>query len=72
MKDFSESKRPILFETMIEKGITAAQLCRKIGISSGNFSDWRSGKSKPTKAVLFAIAQQLDVTKKPHECGFGI
>lgn len=62
MKDYSKSQIPRLFSIMGEKNITAAQLCKTIGISSGNFSDWRSGKCKPTKAVLFALAQQLGVT----------
>lgn len=62
MKDYSKSQIPRLFSVMGEQNITAAQLCKAIGISSGNFSDWRSGKCKPTKAVLFALAQQLGVT----------
>ena len=47
---------PKLFELMKEKGITAKKLSEDTGISQGNISDWKSGRSKPSGDKLIVIA----------------
>ena len=62
MKSYENSKIPRLFQLMEEKNIKAAQITRDIGISSGNISDWKSGKAFPTKGILVSLADYLDTT----------
>lgn len=62
MKTFENSKIPRVFELMQEKGIKGAQITRDLGVSSGNISDWKSGKASPSSAVLVALANYLDTT----------
>lgn len=47
---------------MEDKGIRGAQLSRDLGISSGNISDWKAGRSTPTSPILQAIADYLNTT----------
>ena len=56
------SKIPNLFVVMNEKGISQKQLAEFIGASTGNVSDWKSGKSAPTIEKLPLIADYLDVS----------
>lgn len=56
------SKIPNLFVVMNEKGISQKQLAEFIGASTGNVSDWKSGKSAPTIEKLPLIAEYLDVS----------
>lgn len=62
MKTFENSKIPRVFELMQEKGVKGAQITRDLGVSSGNISDWKSGKASPSSAVLVALANYLDTT----------
>ena len=41
-----------LFEIMGVLGINAKKLSDKTGISTGNISDWKSGRSMPTAKNL--------------------
>jgi transcriptional regulator with XRE-family HTH domain len=43
-----------------ERGVTATELCRAIGISTGNTSSWKSGRV-PKVSTLKAIAEYLHV-----------
>lgn len=45
-----------LFNLMKEKGITAKQLSASTGISTGNISDWKSGRSMPTASKLIILS----------------
>lgn len=56
MKDYSNSKVPILFEILEKEGITQRQLSEATKISSGNISDWKSGKSAPKPEAISKIA----------------
>ena len=56
MKDYSNSKVPILFEILEREGITQRQLSEATKISSGNISDWKSGKSAPKPEAISKIA----------------
>ena len=49
-------------ELMKQRGIKAIQLCFATGISTGNFSDWRRGRSVPSLQALIAIADYFDVS----------
>lgn len=49
-----------LFDRLKEKGITASKLSAETGISTGNISDWKSGRSLPTAVKLDIIADYLD------------
>lgn len=51
---------PILFEMMSKLKITHQQLSDNIGVSVGNISDWKSGRSSPNIKVLPKIADYLD------------
>lgn len=62
MKMFENSKIPRLFELMTEKNIKAAQITRDLNISSGNISDWKSGKAAPSNVAMVALANYLDTT----------
>lgn len=37
-----------IFQHLKERKITQAALARAIGVSPGNVTDWKSGKSKPS------------------------
>ena len=54
------SKIPILFELLKSRGITQKQLSDNTGISTGNISDWKSGKAAPNPAALAKIAKYLN------------
>ena len=51
-----------IFEILKEKNLTAKNMADSIGISNGNISDWKSGKSKPSITVLPKIADYLGVS----------
>lgn len=44
------------------EGISAAKMMRDLGFSSGLFSQWKTGKQKPSLAKLEMIADYLGVT----------
>lgn len=48
-----------LFSLIEEKG-KSAELSKKTGISTGNISDWKTGRSKPKPEALVKIADVLD------------
>lgn len=62
MKKAVNSKIPRLFELMTEKAVKAVTLGTDLGISTGNISDWKSGKSLPSAGALAAIADYLGTT----------
>ncbi len=41
-------------------GLTAKKLSDDTGISTGNISDWKSGRSMPTASKLVILADYLD------------
>ncbi len=49
-----------LFEIIGVLGINAKKLSDKTGISTGNISDWKSGRSMPTAKKLVKIADYLN------------
>ena len=49
-----------LFRRMAELRLTAQNVSKATGISSGNISDWKSGRSKPSAATLCILADFLD------------
>ena len=51
-----------IFSLMSEKGISAKELSERTGISSGNISDWKSGRSTPKADALVKIASILNVS----------
>ena len=60
MKDYSNSKVPVLFEILERKGITGSQLASGIGVSTGNIFDWKSGRSAPKPEAICKIAEYLN------------
>lgn len=54
-------KIPVLFILMEEKKVTQKALADAIGVSQGNISDWKSGRSSPSSDVLAKIAQFFNV-----------
>ena len=54
------TKIPVLFDLLKSRGITQKQLSDNTGISTGNISDWKSGKAAPKPAALAKIAQYLN------------
>ena len=47
------------FKLLDNRGI-AADMSKTTGISSGNISDWKSGRSKPSAETLIKIAEYFD------------
>lgn len=56
------TKIPTLFKLMNERNITAKKLSQDLGISQGNISDWKSGKSVPSLGRLKALADYFGVS----------
>lgn len=51
-----------LFDLMTETKTTQTQLSQAIGVSQGNISDWKSGRSFPKGDVLSRLADYFGVT----------
>lgn len=52
-----------LFEKLLkERGVTAYQVSKATGISTGSLSDWKKGRSKPKPDKLKKIADYFGVT----------
>lgn len=49
-------------ELLRERGISQTQLAHGIGVSTGNVSDWKNGKARPSVTVLVRIADYLNVS----------
>ena len=49
-----------LFLRIKELNLTAKKLSNDTGISTGNISDWKSGRSMPTAIKLETLADYLD------------
>lgn len=49
-----------LFFRMVDLGINQAKLSADTGISTGNLSDWKKGRSMPSSAKLVILADYLD------------
>lgn len=49
-----------LFYRIQVLGITAKKVSDDTGISTGNISDWKSGRSMPTAPKLVILADYLD------------
>lgn len=49
-----------LFIIIKAKGLTAKKVSADTGISTGNISDWKSGRSMPTATKLDLLADYLD------------
>jgi transcriptional regulator with XRE-family HTH domain len=60
LKDYANSKVPVLFEILECKGITGSQLASGIGVSTGNIFDWKSGRSAPKPEAICKIADYLN------------
>ena len=46
---------------LAERGMSGAELCRLISASTGVYSQWNTGKSKPSNRTLKKIAEVLNV-----------
>ena len=57
-----ECKIPNLFKIMEERGITASVLSSELGISTGNISDWKSGRCSPSIDKLKQLSQFFNVS----------
>jgi transcriptional regulator with XRE-family HTH domain len=49
-----------LYQRIINKGIKAKKVSDDTGISTGNISDWKSGRSMPSAPKLDILADYLD------------
>ena len=49
-----------LFKRIAERGVTAKKVSEATGISTGNISDWKSGRSMPSAQKLDGRADYLD------------
>ncbi|MDE5737850.1 MAG: helix-turn-helix transcriptional regulator [Oscillospiraceae bacterium] len=49
-----------LFKLIDGKGLTKAKVAAATGISTGNISDWKNGRSMPTAIKLDILANYLD------------
>ena len=63
MKEINAAcKVPNLFILMQEKNISISKLSNDLGISTGNISDWKSGRATPKADKLLSIAEYLETT----------
>ena len=49
-----------LFKRITSQGLNAKKLSEMTGISTGNISDWKSGRSMPSAVKLDILADYLD------------
>ena len=49
-----------LFRRISEKNLNSVKLSKATGISAGNISDWKSGRSAPSASALIVLADCLD------------
>lgn len=47
---------------LVKQGKTGADLSRALGLSNSVYSQWNTGKTKPKKSKLIAIAEYLGVS----------
>ena len=59
MSEKNVVKVPILMKILEKRGM-ANQISKATGISTGNISDWKSGKSAPNLEAIAKIADYLD------------
>lgn len=52
----------VILKLIKEKGISQKELTVAIGVSSGNFSDWKKKRSKPSSNILKKIAEYFNVS----------
>lgn len=55
-------KIPRLFKLIDERNITAKKLSEAISVSTGNISDWKSGRSTPSSEKIVLIAKYFNVS----------
>lgn len=48
------------FQRITDRGINASKLSKATGISTGNISDWKNGKSVPSASALIVLADYLE------------
>ncbi|NLK39468.1 MAG: helix-turn-helix domain-containing protein [Clostridiales bacterium] len=56
------TKIPRLFQILEERNISRKELSRATGISPGNISDWKTGRSKPSADKLRILSDYLGVS----------
>lgn len=56
------TKIPNLFKLMLEKNVSAKKLSDDTGISTGNISDWKSGRSAPTFEKITLLSDYFQVS----------
>lgn len=49
-----------LFKRIVEQGLNAKKVSEATGISTGNISDWKNGRSMPSAIKLDILADYLD------------
>ena len=52
----------IINKLLKDKGISAAKMMNELGFSSGLYSQWKSGKQKPSREKLEKIAYYFNVS----------
>lgn len=56
------TKIPVLFKLMEERNINQTKLSQDTKISTGNISDWKSGRSMPSSKKLEVLAEYFNVS----------
>lgn len=54
--------KSIFFERLTSLNVSNKDLSQNVGVSSGNISDWKSGRSKPNIDTIIKISDYLDVS----------
>ena len=47
---------------LMKKGKNGAEMSRDIGLSNGAYSQWNTGKTRPSKKTLLKVAEYLGVS----------
>ncbi|MCL2862052.1 MAG: helix-turn-helix domain-containing protein [Firmicutes bacterium] len=51
-----------IFELLQEKGITQYKFAKDLGLTHGQVTDWKVGRSNPTVERLIKVADYFDVS----------
>jgi len=57
-----------ILNLITERGITQKTLSNGTGITTGNITDWKSGKANPSYGAIVKIAKYFDVSEEYLQC----
>jgi transcriptional regulator with XRE-family HTH domain len=49
-------------QRLLEPRGTSARICQKFGVASGNVSDWKNGRTRPSATVMHTLSEFFGVS----------